>query len=202
MARDLPVDFLAALAEQVIRPAFLVEIETGGGTVRVWSGVGTLQWPAGSPATEWIGVGEFGSISALTETREVRAEGVKLSLSGIPASMVSLALEDALPGKPVKIYLLLFTDAHQIIEEPYQTFSGRTDAVRLSEGGETATIEITVESRVLELQRSRNRRFTHEDQQIEFPGDLGFEYQEQLQERNDSWGATNPIAQELRHRSA
>jgi len=202
MARDLSQDFLDQLAAQVIRPAFLVEIETAGGTVRVWTGTGALEWPVTSPATEWIGVGEFGSISALPETTEVRAESVRLGLSGIPASMISLALEDTRPGKPVRIYLLLFTDSRQIIGDPYQCFAGKTDAVRLSEGGDTATIEVSVESRLLDLQRARARRYTHEDQQQEFSGDLGFEYVEQLQEMNLSWGQTPPIPQGLTRRSA
>ena len=93
--------------------------------------------------------------------------------------------------------MLLFTDAGAIIDDPYQVFYGRPDAVSMEEGGQTSTLEIAVESRLLELQRARNRRYTHEDQIREHPLDKGFEYVEQIQELNLSWGSTQPIPQGL-----
>jgi hypothetical protein len=41
---------------------------------------------------------------------------------------------------------------------------------------------------MIDLQRPRERRYTHEDQQIDHPGDMGFEYVSQLQELNLAWG--------------
>ena len=41
------------------------------------------------------------------------------------------------------------------------------------------------------LKRSRERRYTHDDQQIDFPGDLGFEFVPKLQELNLVWGGQN-----------
>lgn len=187
MARDLESALLTALGQTVLRPAVLVSIDATTGTQRFWSGMGTLNWPA-SPAVEWIGLGNLGGISGIGETRDVRAEGIKLTLSGIPSANVSLALEEAEPGRDIKVYLAMFTDAGVLITDPYQAFSGMTDAINLVESGETATIEVSAESDLVRLQRANESRYTHDDQQFRFPGDLGFEFIEQLQEFQIQFG--------------
>jgi hypothetical protein len=199
LARDIAAQLLTALGQTVLRPAILVSIDSSTGPVRVWSGMGTLNWPA-SPAVPWTGLGELGGISSIEETRDVRAEGIKLTLSGIPAAMVSLALSDAEPGREVNVYLAAFTDAGEIIADPYLAFSGETDAINLVEGGDSSTLEVAAESELIRLQRANESRFTHEDQQYRFPGDLGFEYVEQLQEFNIQFGPQGdnvPIGQKL-----
>jgi hypothetical protein len=187
MARDLELTLVTALQQAVLRPAILVSIDSSAGIVRVWSGKGTLAWPA-SPAVNWTGLGELGGISSIDETRDVQAKGIKLTLSGIPTDMVSLALSDAEPGREVNVYLAMFDASGVIITDPYLAFSGSTDAINLVEGGDTSTIEVSVESELIRLQRANESRFTHDDQQIRFSGDLGFEFVEQLQELSIPFG--------------
>lgn len=199
MARDLEPDLLDALAESVIRPAILVEMESSSGTTRVWSGIGTLAWPA-SPPTNWSGLGELGGISGIDETRDVEAKGIKLTLSGIPDDLISLALEDAQPGRAVKVYLAMFDESGQIVVDPYLAFSGLTDAINLVESGETSTIEVSAESDLIRLQRSNESRYTQDFQAIRFPDDIGFEYVEELQEFDIQFGPLGegvPVGQKL-----
>ena len=59
----------------------------------------------------------------------------------------------------------------------------------ISDGGDTATIKLTAESRLIDLDRSRERRFTSEDQKIEFPDDKGLEYVDDLQDKEIVWGS-------------
>lgn len=180
MARDLTAALLTALGQTVIRPAYLVDLDTTAGHVRAWSGIGSLLW-GGSPANEFTGVGELGSISVINETRDIRAEGIVIRLSGIPADMVALALNEAQPGRTVLVYTAMFTEAGVLIVDPYLSFSGLTDSVTMVEGGDGSTIEIACESELIRrIQHANETRYTHDDQQVRFPGDLGFEFNEQL----------------------
>ena len=188
MARDLESTLLTALGQTVLRPAYLVAIETTSASVRVWSGIGSLSWGGGSPADVYTGLGKLGGISAIGETRDVHAQGITLQLSGIPADMVSLALTEARSGLAVNVWIAALTDAGAIVVDPYLAFSGLTDSIRMVEGGETSTIEIASESELIRLQRANESRYTHDDQQIRFPGDLGFEFQEQLQDFSIPFG--------------
>jgi hypothetical protein len=175
---------LAEIAAADVRAGVLAEIEFASGTVRAWTGVGILQWNG----YDWTGVGHLGGISPIEETSEVRAAGVALSLSGIPSALVASALGDAERGRPVTVWLAFFDDDWAIVADPYQAFSGRVDVPVIDEGGETATITIQAESRLIDLERPRTRRYTDEDQQDAFPGDRGFEFVTSLQEWSGVWG--------------
>lgn len=179
MARDLSPALLTALGQTVIRPAYLVDLDTTAGHARAWAGIGSLFW-GGSPANEFLGVGELGSISVIPETRDIRAVGIIIRLSGIPASMVSLALNEAQPGLDLLVYIGMFTDAGVLIVDPYLSWSGMSDSVTMVEGAATSTIQIAGENELARLQHANESRYTHDDQQIRFPGDMGFEFQEQL----------------------
>ncbi len=186
--RNLTAGMLAEIAAQVMRPAFLVELETASATINIWSGVGTLI----HDSKNWLGVGDFGSISAIPETSGINAVGLVLALSGIPSNMLTLALTDSVPFKPAKVWLAMLDSSGAIIVDPYLAFSGRTDSVKIDEGGETSTISISCESRMIELNRTRVRRYVEEDQIAEFPNDKGFEFVEELQDARLPWGEPGP----------
>ena len=56
------------------------------------------------------------------------------------------------------------------------------------EAGETATISISVESRLVDWERPRVHRYTNADQQIAYPGDKGLEFVAQMVEKELVWG--------------
>lgn len=49
-------------------------------------------------------------------------------------------------------------------------------------------IELMYEDRLVDLERPRERRYTHEDQQIRLVGDKGFDQVPELQDAQDTWG--------------
>jgi hypothetical protein len=64
------------------------------------------------------------------------------------------------------------------------------DKMSVSDDGENAVIKVTCESRLIDLNRNRVRRFTQVDQQTEFAGDLGLNFVESLQEKSIDWGTS------------
>jgi hypothetical protein len=79
----------------------------------------------------------------------------------------------------------LWTD---LVSDPVLAFGGRLDVPEIVDGAETCTITITYESRLIDLQTPRELRYTHESQQILFPGDRAFEYVTSIQDRELRWG--------------
>lgn len=195
---ELTVEMGAALEEPLLIPAFFVELEiASGGVVRMWSGLGDYYWPVSSPAGQvWKGVGSLGEISSVGETTDTNAIGITLTLSGIPAGMVTDALDELIPGKTATIWLALFDAASAVIVDPYKTFAGRIDAVDMEEGGDTCRVIVNAESLLIGLQVLNEYRWVEQDQKIDYPDDTGFNLMEQLQELNINWGAaTQPIPQ-------
>jgi hypothetical protein len=62
-----------------------------------------------------------------------------------------------------------------------EVFTGRMDQMNIDEGAETATIELTIESRMIDLERERVYRYTAEDQKSRYSTDLAFDFVNDLQ---------------------
>jgi hypothetical protein len=139
------------------------------------------------------GIGDMGGISAIEETEETRANGLNFSLNGIPSAMVSSILSENYRNRVCTVDLALFASltATSPITAPATLFVGRMDQCFMDDDGETATINLTAESRLVDLQRSRERRYTDEDQRANpsFTADLGLQYVAGLQDKELMWGA-------------
>jgi hypothetical protein len=76
----------------------------------------------------------------------------------------------------------------RVIADPFLAFSGRFDVPDIIDEGQIATIVAKYESRLVDLDRSRERRYTHEDQQLRLAGDDGFKFVTDLQNMTITWG--------------
>lgn len=184
MTRDLTEHVAAEIVKQRLRPVLFYEGEFASGTSRAWTGYGEIEWNGHT----WQGVGHFGGISAIEETGDIVATGFAVTLSGVPQDLLAIALADARQGKPGRVWLAFLDESGNVIADPYLSAAGRLDVPEIEEGAETATIRISYESRLIDLERPRVRRYTHEDQQIDYPGDKGFEYIPSLQDAQITWG--------------
>lgn len=189
-ARDLSAGIVARLGDRIVYPAFLYEgtFYSAGAEVLVnaWTGYGTLSWDSKS----WAGQGNLLGISAIEESTDIRAIGFEVTLTGVKSANISLALQSGRQGKPGKIWLALFTAAHSgaLADTPYQLRRGKLNVMRIEDSGEEGRIRVLYEGALAGLSVARERRYTHEDQQISHPGDLGFEYVPRLQDVKIPWG--------------
>jgi hypothetical protein len=187
MARDLPVAVASAITQPVVPLAFFAELQFASGTVRMWSGFGTKSWNG----QNWSGAGDFGGLSPVDESTEVRAAGLAFTLSGIPSNSIALALGDSYRGRPCKLWMAILDDAEAIVGA-HQIFAGRMDVMKIDDTGETATISVQAESRLVDLRRPRSLRYTDAEQQRLFAGDVGLEYVAKLAEKPLFWGVPAP----------
>lgn len=190
---SLPTPFATAIAAGIVPNAIFVQADFVSGSLYLWSGAGPVAWNGQT----WLGVTDplgrsLGSITPLrTEASELRVDNVTMSLSGIPADLVGKAINECRVNKLVKVWYGIFADS-SVIADPQLCFAGRIGVPTLSDDGPTCTISITVENRAFDFQRPRERRYTHEDQQTEYPDDLGFQYVQDIQ-KPAVWGrATVP----------
>ncbi len=190
--RDLTAGVLAELTAPDVRIAFFVEIEydSGGSPafLRLWTGFNEIVWDSKT----WTGAGDILRLNPLDETIDVRAVRYQIILSGVKSSLIAIALSGRRQNRPVRVYLGFFETDDSLIVDPYLFFQGRLDSMSIDEAGDTATITVDAESHLIDLQRLRLRRFTHEDQQIDFPGDLGFFRVNTLGDWNGQWGTAWP----------
>ena len=60
--------------------------------------------------------------------------------------------------------------------------------MNIQDGADTATIELKVENKLVDLERARVARFTSGYQKSVYPNDKGLDFVESLQDREIFWG--------------
>lgn len=185
MSRGITSALNTVFSSSHIRPFVAVDLDFSGGNVTVWSGLGNITFAS----TTFVGTGEILGISAITENGSVQANGLNINFNGLDSALVSTALTENYQGRSAKVYLGTITDAYAVVADPYLLFSGRMDTMNISDDGEKANISVSCESRLIDLNRPKVRRYTQADQKTEFPDDAGLDFISSLQEKSIKWSA-------------
>lgn len=179
MARGLTVSVDNEVQAFEVWPILLTKIDTTGGLFRVWTGYGTLTFNG----EDYLGIGDTGGVSDILETRDLQANGLTLSMSGISASKIAIALNQIQIGREASLFVGFLNSATKtLISDPYEIFTGVTDIPIINHAAETATIGLTCENKLISLNKPRTRRYTKEDQAIDDPTDEGFDFVPGLQD--------------------
>jgi hypothetical protein len=173
-----------------------------------WTGLGDTT----IDGITYIGTGNLMQISSIQETAEIQAAGATLTFSGIPADLLSLALSVPYQGRIGKIkfglidadnnLLQLETAFNMLLESGIDIglesvdqsnvlvdmFVGYMDQMNIDESPDTATISLSLESKLLDLDKPVIRRYNNESQKALFPNDKAFEFLNDLQGKDLSWG--------------
>lgn len=184
MPRPMAGLFKAALDEEIVYPAFLFESAFRSGVVRLWTGRGDLVWNGNT----YSGVGWLIGMSGVSETTAIQANGIVLTLGGLDPAVIAIALAEVQKNKVGTIRLALRNAAGALIGDPEILFQGVLDISTVNKRADTATVTITYESRMKNLNVARPRRFTDADQKIDHPRDRFFEFVGTIQDKNLTWG--------------
>ncbi len=183
-SRDLTADFKAELAANGKTPVMFFQGQFADGTLRLWSGIGDITWDG----SVWTGAGSLLSVSPISETAEVEATGVTVTLSGIPSENTALVLQNTRQNKAGTVWIGFLDADGAIIADPAIAFSGRLDVAAIEDDGTSIEVSVTYESKLRDLSRPRDFRYTSASQAVLYPGDKGFEYVSDLQDWNGKWG--------------
>ena len=187
MTRTVPSALLTALAQPEVHPFYAVEMDFDTAPLRFWTGYGDRTIGADT----YNGAGSLLAISGLDEVNDLSAKSVTISLSGVVPivsggvqfDLVSLALQEPYQRRSCKIYFGT-TDT----TTPIEIFAGLMNTMTIQDGGESSTIELVIESKLVQLERSSNRRYTDANHQSRHNGDTFFSYVADLQDKSIIWG--------------
>ena len=184
MARSLTGGLTTEVTASSLTPIFLMEASFST-PLRLWTGIGDLVWDSKT----WTGSGDLVGISTIEETAQLKAPAVTFTLSGIPSSLISLALTEDYQGRDCKVYLAALTSSGAVVSDPYLIFQGLMDVMEMTEDGSNALFKLTVENQLVALERSNVHYYTSQRQKLDYSADEGFDLVVSLQDKEVVWGA-------------
>ena len=190
MSRTLTSGMQTVATADVVRPFFLVDLNFTSGSIYLWSGLGDLSWNSNT----YLGAGDILQLSSFEEKSDLGAVGATLTLTGIKASLVAKARDEDYQGRSVDIRLGAFDSSASIVSDPVIIFSGFMDVMTISEGAEFSTISVAIENKTIQVDRTKERRYTDADHKQDFPNDKGFEFVSAIQEKEIVWGRKSSTA--------
>lgn len=175
MGRSLSSGVLTELDAVVKRVEVLVELEYNTTTFRAWSGSTTRTFMGNS----FTGVGDLGTMGDIKESGDLTGASAEFALNGASPALVTLALTEARLGKTAKAWLALFDAADNLIDGDsglIPIYDGDMEVPVVEKGPERSIITQRAVSDFKAVRRTIVRRYTDQDQQIDFPGDVGLEF--------------------------
>jgi len=187
MTKTLSANNSAVLNDDVIRPVYFIKLEFPSGTVYLNSSDRTIT----VSSQDYTGAGNIGSLTNIEETSELEANGLKLTLTGIPSTYISVALTTEYQGSTATVSIGFFNSSYALVDTPFTVFTGKVDMMSISLDDTMATIQLDIENRLVDWERPRISRYTNEEQQNLYTGDKGLEFVDNVAEKELFWGVEN-----------
>lgn len=183
MPRAISALNLAELQAKHNSPAFFVHLAFDSGDVRLHTDLGTITWGGET----WDGIGSLGAISTVQEGIDTASYEIDLTLSGIDATIMNEANNNNYALRPVTLYLGFFGTNGQLVDDPFEIWGGFMDSMDISLGGDEDRVSVRCESELTLFDKANGALITNEEHQDRYPGDLAFEYLEQVPTARPRW---------------
>ena len=163
----------------------LADLDFLSGHIRVHDGVGPLAFGGNT----YSGVGTFGGIEGgVVESVDFVARPLTLKLSGVDASLVTTTMTEVYQNRTASLYVgLLDLNSALLVDTPELCWEGRMDTMRLEINQGVAVITLACEHRL--YREPRIARYTDQDEQLAYSGDVFFNQLSNIPMSTSNWGA-------------
>ena len=179
MTRTIPAAIQTALAAGNVEVFTAVEFLFDSGPLRLWTGTGSRT----INGQTYQGAGSLLAINEIVEVNDLSAKSATVALSGLSPEIISYALGESYQNRIARIYFGVAS-----VSPVVTLFSGFIDTMEISDSGETCVVTVTIESKLIELEKTVGRRYTQASHQTQYPGDTFFNYVAGLADRTILFG--------------
>ena len=164
--RDRTQAHRSASQERVIYSSYFIYSETPTGSFRGWSGLTSIPWDGET----WLPMGDLVSISSTSESIDSRANDITVTFTGLKDDFFHPANLGDYKNSPVTIWHNLLNPDTLQVEHSRIYFKGFISSDSTSETPNSATLKMTLGSKMSDLLRKRPWKYSHQDQQTLYPG--------------------------------
>lgn len=179
--RSLSTAAAAVLASGVVPIAILVEMDL---TEPLRLNTSSMNLDIGG--VTYFGTGGLGQIDAIQETSGALPK-IGFTLAGVTPTLISLALQEPVQGKAVRIKVAIFDPSTGALLDTRLRYAGYLDVMTISDDRSASTIGVSSESVTLDLLRPSGIYYNDNDQQALHTGDLAFQFVNDQVEQKIVW---------------
>jgi hypothetical protein len=184
MSRAFDSSTSTAFEQRHVNVITFVSLAFSSGTVYIHNGLGNYTWGG----FEWLGVGDLGSVSTVEEGSDISPYGITLILSAIDPTMVGVAMNEDYYMRDVVIYVGALSDQDSLTGTPIQVWAGHMDVMSLTAGaGGGDQISLQCESELSIFDKSSNIKYTSQQLQRDYAGDLFFDFLPSIEGAKIQW---------------
>ncbi len=179
MDRSASASVITELQSEQNFQIHLMTVHFDSGIVYVCDGYKNITYDG----NEYISLGHLLGFGDIEETSELVVSSMSISLSGVDQLYISKFLSEQYIDRQLKIYkAFLNVNTEALISDPILIFDGRMDQPVIAEDPESGSSTVTVSctNAWVDFERRPGRKTNHEEQQIWYPGDMGFEFASEI----------------------
>lgn len=180
--RTLDSDLQTGAESAEFGSVVFIALAFSSGTVYMHNGVGKITWGG----NDYLGVGTFGSVSPITDSIDIQDAVISVQLSGIDDGIIDAIKTEDIYGLDADIYLGRIDTDGQLIGTPTNWVSGFMERATLKLGTDNV-VDIKLQTRAGKLNKVNNKRYTLEEHQADYDGDLFFEFLHNIMEIKIDW---------------
>tara|TARA_A100001201_G_scaffold115772_1_gene99441 strand:- start:725 stop:1375 length:651 start_codon:yes stop_codon:yes gene_type:complete len=141
------------------------------------------------------GAGTLLSIGDITDSSELKSDGVTVAISGMDTTVLGYALTENYQNRPITIYMGYLDGGGEKVSGVMTAFKGRMQAITITDDPQGAsTVVVESENRLVDLRRPSNLRYTKESQKFIDSTDTAFNRVQQVQKQEIYWGRKRVIS--------
>ena len=163
---------------------FAVKAEFDSDDILVWTGFDDLT----INSETYTGAGTLLSISDMEDTLDMKATGLSVALSGMDPDVLDAALTENYQNRDISVFMGFLMAGSNEVAGVLKVFAGRMVSLEIEDTIDGATVNVSCENRLIDLERPSNLRYTSESQQFIDSSDTGLNRVQQLQDKQLAWG--------------
>ena len=178
-----------ALSEENVSPFIAVKGFFDSGNVLVWSGIDDIT----IDSETYTGAGTLLAVSGFEESKEMRTNGVTVSLSGMDETVLSYALSENFQNRKLIVHFGFLDGGTNEVKGVMNAFTGRMTSMNISDDTTGSTVTINAENRLIDLEKASMLRYNKESQKFVAGGttDTAFNRVQKLADQEILWGRTS-----------
>jgi len=186
--QGLDSSIVNALSEENVFPFIAVKGFFDSGNILVWSGIDDIT----IDSETYTGAGTLLAVSGFEETKEMKTNGITVSLSGMDETVLSYALSENFQNRKLIVHFGFLDGGTNEVKGVMNAFTGRMTSMNISDDTTGSTVTVNAENRLIDLEKASMLRYNKESQKFVAGGttDTAFNRVLKLADQEVLWGRT------------